>query len=226
LVPLFFFSGINVMVQVVKVKASNRTEHGSKAAKKLRKTGMVPCVIYGHKESAVSLSASHDELMKIVKHGVRLVDLETDGKVEKALIRDVQWDYLGNDVIHVDFSRVSADEKIHITVSLELKGTAPGLLAGGVLDMPMHSIHIECLVINIPDVIRVNVSELQVGGVIHVKQLVAPEGVKFLADEDAVVVHIVSAKAEVASTMPPELGAAATEPEVIKKPKPVADDEE
>lgn len=213
------------MVQVVKVKAQSRKEQGSKASKKLRKTGLVPCVVYGHKESAISLSASHAELIKIVKHGVRLVDLETDGKVEKALIRDVQWDFLGNDVIHVDFSRVSADEKIHITVSLELKGTAPGLLSGGVLDMPMHSIHIECLVLNIPDVIRVNVSELQVGGVIHVKELVAPEGVKFLADEDAVVVHIVSAKAEVASTVPPDLGAA-TEPEVIKKPKPVAEEEE
>ncbi len=213
------------MVQVVKIKAQSRKEQGSKASKKLRKTGLVPCVVYGHKESAISLSASHAELIKIVKHGVRLVDLETDGKVEKALIRDVQWDFLGNDVIHVDFSRVSADEKIHITVSLELKGTAPGLLSGGVLDMPMHSIHIECLVLNIPDVIRVNVSELQVGGVIHVKELVAPEGVKFLADEDAVVVHIVSAKAEVASTVPPELGAA-TEPEVIKKPKPVAEEEE
>jgi len=213
------------MVQVVKVKAQSRKEQGSKASKKLRKTGMVPCIVYGHKESAVSISARHDELLKIVKHGVRLVDLETDGKVEKALIRDVQWDYLGNDVIHVDFSRVSADEKIHITVALELKGTAPGLLAGGVLDMPMHSIHIECLVVNIPDVIRINVSELQVGGVIHVKQLVAPEGVTFLAEEDAVVVQVVSPKSDVASTMPPELGAA-TEPEVIKKPKPVAEEEE
>ena len=75
------FSGINVMVQVVKVTAHTRKEQGSKAAKKLRKTGMVPCVVYGHKESAVSLSASHVELIKIVKHGVRLVDLETDGKV-------------------------------------------------------------------------------------------------------------------------------------------------
>lgn len=214
------------MVQVVKVKAQSRKEQGSKASKKLRKTGMVPCVVYGHKESAVSISARHDELLKLVKHGVRLVDLETDGKVEKALIRDVQWDYLGNDVIHVDFSRVSADEKINITVALELKGTAPGLLAGGVLDMPMHSIQIECLVINIPDVIRINVSELQLGGVIHVRQLVAPEGVTFLAEAEAVVVQVVSPKSEVASTMPPELGAAATEPEVIKKPKPVAEEED
>lgn len=213
------------MAQDVKIKARSRKEQGSKASKRLRKSGMVPCVVYGHKENAVSVSASHDELIKIVKHGHRLVDLETDGKVEKALIRDVQWDFLGNDVIHVDFSRVSADEKIHITVPMELKGTAPGLLSGGVLDMPMHSIHIECLVVNIPDVIRVNVGELQVGGVIHVRELVAPEGVKFLADADSVVVQIVSPKAEVASTVPPELGAA-TEPEVIKKPKPVAEEEE
>ncbi len=214
------------MAEIVKVKAQIRLENGTKAAKKLRKTGMVPCVVYGHKENPVSISAGYKELMKLVKQGVRLVDLETQGKLEKALIREVQWDYLGSDIVHVDFSRVSADEKIHITVPLELKGTAPGLLSGGVLDMPMHTIHIECLVLNIPDVIKINVSELQVGGVIHVRELVVPEGVKFLAEPDAVVIQIVSAKAEVAASSLMEPVAGATEPEVIKKAKPEAEEEE
>lgn len=212
------------MAHTVKILAKIRSGSGSKAAKKIRKTGNVPGVVYGHKENPVSITTNHDEIFKAVKHGVRLVDLETDGKVEKALIRDIQWDYLGNDVIHVDFSRVSADEKIHITVPVEMRGTAPGVLAGGVLDFPMHKVHIECLALNIPDSIRVNVAELQIGGVIHVRELVLPEGVRVLDDADAVVVHVMEKKAEVAAAPTDE--AAANEPEIIKKPKPEAEEEE
>ena len=213
------------MAHTVKLVAKSRSGNGSKESKKIRKTGNIPGVVYGHKEKPVSISTAHEDLFKAVKQGVRLVDLETDGKVEKALIREVQWDYLGNDLIHVDFSRVSADEKIHITVPVEMRGTAPGVLSGGILDIPMHKVHIECLAINIPDSIRVNVAELQIGGAIHVRELVLPEGVRVLDDADAVVVHVLEKKTEVAAVPGSEEGAA-NEPEVIKKPKPVAEEEE
>ncbi|MSR30402.1 MAG: 50S ribosomal protein L25 [Gemmataceae bacterium] len=213
------------MAQTVKITAKSRPEKGANRIARLRKTGQVPGILYGHKETPISISTSHDELFKAVTHGTRLVDLETDGKLEKALIREVQWDFLGKDVIHVDFSRVSADEKIQVTVPLELKGVAPGVLSGGVLDMPMHSVQIECLALDIPESIKINITELQIGSVIHVKDLVALAGIRFLADADAIVVHVIQQKAEVAA---PVEGAVTegTEPEVIKKAKPVAEEDE
>ena len=113
---------------------------------------------------------------------LRIVDVHLDGTVEKAQIMEVQWDHLGKDVLHVDFKRVSADERIEITVPIELKGIAPGIAAGGVLDQPLHTLHVECPAIAVPDSIRVNIGELQLEMAIHVKDLKLPEGVKVLDD--------------------------------------------
>src|SRR5206468_4967888 len=87
------------------------------------------------------------------------------------------WDHLGKDVLHIDFERVSADERIEVPVRIELKGIAPGVTGGGILDQPLHTVMVECLAISIPDSIRVNINELQLGAAIHVKDLTLPEGV-------------------------------------------------
>ena len=80
-------------------------------------------------------------LDQAIRHGVRVVDLKADGKTEKALIHEVQWDHLGKDMLHVDFTRVAADERVVVTVPIELRGIAPGVTAGGVLDQPLHTLH-------------------------------------------------------------------------------------
>src|SRR5262249_45666692 len=151
---------------------------------------LVPGVVYGHKEATVAISLVRDDLEKAIRHGIRVVDLKTNGKEEKALIKEVQWDHLGKDILHVDFAREAADERIVVNVPLELAGPASGDTAGGLLDQPIHSLSVECLAIAIPESIRVNIGELQIGAAIYVRDLVLPPGVKAMTDLEAIVVHV------------------------------------
>jgi large subunit ribosomal protein L25 len=196
-----------------------RDGRGTHEARRLRRRGLVPAVVYGHKEETLSVALSREELEKAIRHGVHVVDLQSDGKTEKAQIREVQWDHLGKDVLHVDFARVAADERIVVTVPLDIRGTAPGVTAGGVLDQPIHTLAIECLAVNIPESIRVNVGELQLDGAIHVRDLVLPEGVKAMVDPDAIVVHVTAKKLEAEAAPAPAVAAEGTEPEVIGRQK-------
>jgi large subunit ribosomal protein L25 len=210
------------MADSVVLVTEKREGRGGHKAAKLRKAGKVPAVIYGHKEETISVSVSHDILLAAIKHATRVVDIDVQGKVEKAQIAEVQWDVLGKDVIHVDLKRVSADERIKVKVPVELRGVAPGAQGGlGVLDQPLHDLEIECGVLNIPETIRVAINELQMGSAIHVKELKLPEGIKVLADPDAIVVQVIAPKLE------PEPGtvlAGGLEPEVITARKPKEED--
>lgn len=206
------------MAETVKFVAQARATRGSQKAKQLRLSGQVPAVLYGHKEETLSISLPADEVAKAIRHGVRVVDLHAGGKEEKAFIRDVQWDHLGKELLHVDFTRVSLDERIVVTVPLELRGTAPGVTAGGLLDQPIHTLSIECLAISIPESIRVNIGELQIEGSIFVRDLVLPPGVKAMSDPDAIVVHITKPIAEAEVPAAPAAEGAA-EPEVIGRQK-------
>ena len=204
------------MADSVKVAVQPRATRGSQEARRLRRKGLIPAVIYGHKEATVSIALAAEEIERIIRHGVHVVDLEVDGKTEKALIREVQWDHLGKDLLHVDFNRIAADERVVVTVPLTIRGTAPGIAAGGVLDQPLHSLSVECLAIEVPESIRVNVGDLQLGQFIHVKDLVLPEGVKAMADPDQVVVHVAAKQVEEAAAAAP---AEAAEPELIGRQK-------
>ncbi len=203
------------MAETVVLKTEPRSERGSGAARRLRRMGRVPGVMYGHKEENISVSVEGDALMKAIRQGARVVDVDLGGKQEKALLRDLQWDYLGKDLVHVDLERVSADERIHVVVPLEIRGTAPGIAAGGVLDQTLHSLNIECLALSIPNSIRVNVGELLLGQAIHIRDLVLPEGVKALVNPDTIVVHVTAkVVVEEAPVAVPE-AAGGAEPEVI-----------
>ncbi|HEV8062335.1 MAG TPA: 50S ribosomal protein L25 [Gemmataceae bacterium] len=207
------------MAETVALVAQSRQENGSQAARRLRRKGLVPAILYGHKEATIMLTLNLDEVTKALRHGARVVDLKTEGgKEEKAFIRELQWDHLGKSLLHVDFTRVSLDERITVTVRLELRGIAPGVNAGGVLDQPLHELEIECLAISIPESIRVNIAELQIGAVIYVKDLHLPEGITTTADPEAIVVHVTTPVAEVEPGAIPEAGGTA-EPEVIGKTK-------
>jgi len=213
------------MAESVLLVAQKREERGSQAARRLRRQGLIPAVVYGHKEATLSLSLSAEEVENAIRHGVRVVDLQAGGKEEKALIRDVQWDHLGKEILHVDFTRVAVDERIIVTVPLELRGTAPGVTAGGVLDQPIHTLSVECLAISIPDSIRVPIGELQIDGVIHVRDLVLPPGVKAMADPDAIVVHVTQKMEEPEAAAAPVEVPEQAEPEVIGRPAKTEEEE-
>ena len=100
------------MAESVTLSAQRRDKHGTHSARRLRKQGWLPAVVYGHKEETVSISIPRDAFAAALRHGHRIVDLQTDGKTEKTLIRDIQWDPFGQEILHVDFARVSADERV------------------------------------------------------------------------------------------------------------------
>jgi large subunit ribosomal protein L25 len=204
------------MAETVQLKVEKREGRGTRKARHLRKTGQVPGVVYGHKQETISVSLSAEELARVIRQGAHVVDLSLDSGLEKALIRDLQWDHLGKDLLHIDFERVSADERIQVPVRIELRGIAPGVTGGGILDQPLHTLTVECLAIAIPDSIRVNINELQLDGAIHVKDLTLPEGVKAIADPDAIVVHITAPAVEPEAAAAP---VATAEPELIGRPK-------
>jgi large subunit ribosomal protein L25 len=202
------------MAETVVLVGEKREGRGTRGARRLRAGGRVPGVLYGHKEATVPVSLDGETLTAAIRHGTRVVELKLDGAGQQALIREVQWDHLGKDLLHVDFLRVSRDERIHVTVPVEIRGIAPGVTAGGVLDQPLHTLHVECLAIAVPDSIRVNVSELQIGSAIHVRELHLPEGVTVLDDPESVVLIVKTPQAAPeAAPAAPEAGAA--EPEVI-----------
>jgi large subunit ribosomal protein L25 len=199
--------------QSAQVSAEIRNELGSRANRRLRQAGKLPGVIYGHKEAIVPVTLPKKEVVRHLDHGTHLFDLTLSGKSEKVLIKDVQYDHLGLDVLHVDFARVSLDEKVEVTVELELKGTPKGEEDGGVLTQLVAQLELECLVTDIPDVIRHNVSEMGLDSDLLVKDLKLPPGVRCLQDEDLMLAQVREIKEEEAA--PAAAEGESAEPEVI-----------
>src|SRR3954469_18771198 len=166
----------------VNISAKAREEKGSRANKRLRSTGFIPGVIYGHKEAVVSITLPKKELVGHLDHGVHVFDLATDGKNEKVLVKEVQYDHLGLEVLHVDFARVSLDEKVEVTVPLELKGTPKGEADGAVLQQFISELEVECLVTDIPNEIVQVVTEMEKDSELHISDLKLPPGVRPLQE--------------------------------------------
>src|SRR3954447_18015877 len=193
--------------QTAQVSAQPRNELGSRANKRLRDRGLVPGVVYGHKEAVVPVTLPKKELVNHLNHGTHVFDLSLDGKAEKVLVKEVQYDHLGIEVIHVDFAHVSADERVEVTVPLELKGEPAGESEGGVLQQIVSELEIECLVTDIPSVIVHNVSEMKLDDVLHIKDLKFPAGVVSKQDEDLIVAMVKAIEEEAAAPAAAEEGA-------------------
>jgi large subunit ribosomal protein L25 len=198
-----------------KLVVNRRQEQGSRACRRLRDKGLVPATIYGHKQETIPLVVSAPEVTSLVRGGARVLDVDLEGKTEKVLFREVQWDYLGKEVLHVDLLRVDPNEKLTVEVKVELKGTAPGTLSGGVLDHALRTLTIECLAIEIPDSVQVKISSLEIGQALHVRELEVPPHTRILNNPEAVVVRVAQpvAEIEVAPAVVGEEGPA--QPEII-----------
>jgi large subunit ribosomal protein L25 len=189
---------------------------GTRVARRLRKEGRVPGVIYGHKQAVVPITLAEDDVLHMIKAAGHLAELNLGDKSETVLIRDVQWDHLGKSILHMDFARVSAEELIETEVNVEIRGHAPGVAEGGVLEQLFHTLRITCPAGAIPDSIKLDVSNLKVDEGLHVRDVLVPPGVTIDADPDLLVVHVVvrGAPAEAVEAAPAE--AAPAQPEVIK----------
>lgn len=203
-------------MEILELKAEKRTTKGSKAARKLRETGQIPAILYGHKEDNIMLSLKDTDFMRLLQTRTRMIWLAFENKKESALIKDVQHDNLSDGIIHVDFSRINLDERIKLRVFIEVYGDPIGVKEGGVLTHALKEVEIECLPAIIPEKIKVNISSLGLGKALHVRELPQMEGIRYLPDAETVVVSVHQLTAEKAVSEEELL----VEPVVItKKPK-------
>ncbi len=212
----------------VKLQAKKREAAGGGAAKRLRRDGIVPAVIYGATQDNYSIQVDAREFGSLLKQTSAenfLVDLQIEGAKEKtklAMVQDMQQDPLSGDILHVDFHAVNENQPITATVPIELTGEAEGVKEGGLLDHQLHSIEVHCLPSALPEGFEADVTNLKVGEALHISDLTVPEGVEFTLDGDVVIAII--AEPRLAETEDEEGAAAADgEPEVIGEK---ADDEE
>lgn len=194
-----------------------RKPQGKRGNRRLRAAGSIPAVLYGHGQESVSLSVPAHEIEAALRHGNRLVMLS--GAVDQqAFIRDLQWDTWGMSVLHVDFTRVTEHERVEVQVTLELRGEAPGLKEGGVVEQLVHEIDLECEVTQVPEKLEVNVNNLNLDESITAGDLELPPTATTTCPEDTVVVQCAVPAAVVEEEAAAEEGAEA-EPEVIgRKP--------
>jgi len=209
------------MADTVVLNAEVRKDSGTKYAKVLRKSGKLPAVVYGHKQDTVALAFNTHDFVTALHHGNRLFDVKMGRKTETMLVKAVQYDHLGKDIIHADLVRVDLTERVKVTVPIELYGTSAGSHEGGIIDEHLSNLEIECTVASIPEFIEISIKEIGVGDSIHAKDVELPDGVELATNPEALMLtcHLVAAAKsteELEEDMP-------TAPEVITER---ADDEE
>ena len=178
------------MIDVLNVET--REKLGTAHSCRLRDTGKLPGILYGHGEGSLSIAVSTARVEQVIRHGGHVVHLE--GAVSgEALIKAVQWDSLGSRLVHIDLMRVVKGEKIRVSVAIELKGDAPGALNGGLVELAHHQIELDCPVDAVPDKVICNVAGLELGGSIEAGALVLPEGATLVTPGGTVVAHCVRA---------------------------------
>ncbi len=170
------------------LEARLREQMGSKTAARVRKEGRVPAVVYGHKEVPVCISLDTHDFVEAVHHGKRLLDVKIGPEPQKLLIKELQYDYLGKNIIHVDLMRVDVTEIIEVSVPIEYKGVAKGTQEGGVVEMHAAHILVKCLAISIPASLVVSIKELDLDGAIYAREIKLPDGVTLASPADTLLV--------------------------------------
>lgn len=172
------------MSKTLSMNAEARTRLGTRDARAQRASGRIPAVIYGHGEGAQPVSLDMHEVELALSHGVRSFDVVVGSNKQHCLIKDVQYDHLNSTAIHLDLTRVDADERVQVTVGIELRGVPKGVAEGGVLDQLMVELQVECLVTDIPETLHPLVEHLKVGDSLLVKDLKLPPNVVALDDPE------------------------------------------
>ncbi len=223
---------MSAQVEVVEAQPRPDSSRGKNEARRLRVSGRVPAVVYGAKQNTVAVSVDPKQITRILSsesgHNT-IFDLNVGGEKTKAMIVDWQYEPLKGHLLHIDLKRIAMDEKIRVMVPIHLVGEAIGVKQqGGIMDQVIREVEIECLPGDIPSHIDADVTALEFGVVLRVKDLPHGGKLKFITNEEQAVAHVTSVKEEVAPTADAAADAAAAgpaEPEVIKKGKQETEEE-
>lgn len=198
----------------ISLKVFPRSQYRRVGAKKVRHAGRIPAVIYGFNPPE-NLEVPVVDLERVIHHSSStetvLVDLSIDGaeKSRLVLVKDVQHHPISRSVLHVDFHEVKEDVMVTVTIPVESVGEAPGVkIGGGLLEHVLFEVKVKALPRNLPEVIKVDVSELQAGGVLHIGDIKAPEGVEILGDKQIPVLAVTEPKLAAAEEETAGAGAA------------------
>ncbi|MDR1306807.1 MAG: 50S ribosomal protein L25 [Treponema sp.] len=200
------------MSQVI-FTARDRASKGSGEARRLRRTGRIPAVIYSRKGASVSIDLDAGDFMTRVK-GISestIVRVDVNGQVHEAFVKDTQRDIRDGSILHVDFYEIEGNTLLRARVSLQIHGNPVGVREGGILETPLHDIEVECLPGDLPERLDVDIAHLQVNQSIHVRDLALGSGVRLVSNPDQVVALVKFAKAEAAAAAEGEEAAAAAE---------------
>jgi large subunit ribosomal protein L25 len=214
------------------LEAQTRKPGTKNEARRVRRDGKIPAVVYGAGKDSLSISVDPRVVTRILNSETghnTIFDLALNGENTKAMIVDWQYEPIKGRLLHIDLKRIALDKVLRVSVPIFLKGEAAGVKQeGGILEQMLREVEIECLPADIPSHIDVDVSHLTFGKVLRVADLTHSEKVKFLTDSNQPVAHVTSVKEEVVVTpeaAAAEAGAAPAEPEVIKKGKQETEEE-
>ena len=167
---------------------------GTLNARKMRAQGRVPANLYGFKKDAVNLSVAAEDVEKLVAGGSRVVDVEVDGTVDKAVVQELQWDIYSTHVRHVDLMRVDPDAITTVDVPVATRGEPAGLKFGGQMRQSVKYVSVTCQAFRVPKAVIARVASLQIGGTLKVSDLEVPETVTINTDGDTVAVEVYDPK--------------------------------
>ncbi|MBI4777396.1 50S ribosomal protein L25 [Candidatus Desantisbacteria bacterium] len=198
----------------VELNATLREKKGKEANKKLKANGSVPAILYGRERDNISLTINAKELARVITAGGNaIVSMTlTDNTQETVVLKDWQLHPYNGTILHADFYRISLEDSIETKVPIEVVGVASGQKTGGVLDILLREIEVRALPLQIPDKFEINVSPLETGDIIHVKDIQMGEGIEILSDPEQVVITLTVPVVEVVEQGP-------SEPEIVKKKK-------
>jgi large subunit ribosomal protein L25 len=202
-----------MMSQVV-LSAKNRQGIGSREARRIRRDGRIPAVLYGRSGKPIALDLDAREFVNRVKNisESTIVKVEIDGQAHDAFVKDTQRNIINGNIIHVDFYEVESGTALRARVSVHIHGTPAGVREGGVLEFPLHEIEVECLPKDLPERIDVDVSELKVNQSLHVRDIVLGDGVRLISAADQVVALVKFARTEAAASPAEDTAAADAAP--------------
>jgi large subunit ribosomal protein L25 len=173
------------MSETVVLKASVREESGTRKSVALRQQGKLPAVVYGHKKEAVAIALDAREFLDSLHHGNRIFDVDLAGEKDTLLVKDLQYDYLGDTVIHADLVRVNLSERVKVQVMIKLIGTAAGTHMGGIVEEIMNSIEVECAVSEIPEFLPVDIKGLELDQTLRASEIALPDGFTLVTDPES-----------------------------------------